>query len=69
MKFHCKQRVVFHLLKFMKLKKEGKRIIMFQIPAATAGIPTGWKDQYYAREGDSLSSTIIRKNGSYSSTE
>ena len=44
-----------------EVKKEGKRIIMFQIPAATAGIPTGWKDQYYAREGDSLVPLSLEK--------
>ena len=41
--------------------KEDKRILMFQIPAATAGIPTGWKDQYYAREGDSLVPLSLEK--------
>ena len=44
-----------------EVEKEGKRIIKFQIPAATAGIPTGWKDQYYAREGDSLVSLSLDK--------
>lgn len=44
-----------------EVEKEGKRIIMFQIPAATAGIPTGWKDQYYAREGDSLVPLSLEK--------
>ena len=41
--------------------KEDKRILMFQIPAATAGISTGWKDQYYAREGDSLVPLSLEK--------
>ena len=31
-----------------------KRVLMFQIPAAVVGIPTGWKNQYYARSGQSL---------------
>lgn len=44
-----------------EVEKEDKRIIMFQIPAATAGIPTGWKDQYYAREGDSLVPLSLEK--------
>lgn len=44
-----------------EVEKDGKRIIMFQIPAATTGIPTGWKDQYYAREGDSLVPLSIEK--------
>ena len=33
---------------------EKKRVLMFQIPAAVVGIPTGWKNQYYARAGESL---------------
>lgn len=44
-----------------EVEKEDKRIIMFQIPAATAGIPTGWKDLYYAREGDSLVPLSLEK--------
>jgi len=31
-----------------------KRVILFQIPAAVSGIPTGWKNRYYGRSGDSL---------------
>lgn len=31
-----------------------KRVLMFKIPAATYGIPTGWKNQYYSRSGESL---------------
>ncbi|MCM1496104.1 MAG: putative DNA binding domain-containing protein [Bacteroides sp.] len=31
-----------------------KRVIMFQIPAAITAIPTAWKNQEYAREGESL---------------
>ncbi|MDO5423071.1 MAG: ATP-binding protein [Eubacteriales bacterium] len=30
------------------------RVLMFQIPAAVTGIPTGWKGNYYARAGESL---------------
>ena len=33
---------------------EKKRVLMFQVPAAVVGIPTGWKNQYYARSGASL---------------
>jgi len=32
----------------------GSRVIMFQIPAAPAGIPTSWKGHYYGRNGESL---------------
>ncbi len=31
-----------------------KRVLMFKIPAATAGTPTEWKTRYYARNGESL---------------
>lgn len=31
-----------------------KRILMFKIPAAAIGIPTGWKNVFYARAGESL---------------
>jgi len=30
------------------------RVIMFKIPAATHGIPTGWNNHYYGRNGESL---------------
>lgn len=31
-----------------------KRVVMFKIPAAATGIPTSWKNNYYARSGESL---------------
>lgn len=31
-----------------------KRVLMFKIPAATTGIPTSWRNNYYARSGESL---------------
>jgi len=33
---------------------EPKRVIMFKIPAAVTSIPTGWKNHYYGRAGESL---------------
>lgn len=35
---------------------EGKeyRVLMFKIPAAAVAIPTGWKNRYYGRDGESL---------------
>lgn len=30
------------------------RVLMMQIPAAVAGIPTAWKEHYYGRNGESL---------------
>lgn len=35
-------------------RKRQVRIIMFQIPAAVTAIPTGWKNRYYGRDGESL---------------
>lgn len=40
---------------------EIKRIIMFQIPAAAAGIPTGWHDHFYGRNGESLGALSIEE--------
>ena len=31
-----------------------KRVVMFQIPAAVTAIPTGWHNQEYVRDGESL---------------
>ena len=31
-----------------------KRVLMFQIPAAALSLPTGWKNRYYGRSGESL---------------
>ncbi len=38
---------------------EEKRVILFQIPAAAVGIPTGWNNHYYGRNGESLSALSI----------
>ena len=37
-----------------ELEVEGKRVLMFQIPAAPRGIPTAWQGHFYARRGESL---------------
>ena len=37
-----------------ELKVEGKRVLMFQVPAAPRGIPMGWHGHFYARQGESL---------------
>ncbi|MEG1720825.1 MAG: putative DNA binding domain-containing protein, partial [Pseudoflavonifractor sp.] len=34
--------------------EQQKRVVMFQIPAAATALPTGWKNRYYGRDGDSL---------------
>lgn len=40
---------------------EEKRVIMFQVPAAATAIPTGWKDHYYGRNGESLGALSIEE--------
>lgn len=37
------------------------RVLMFKIPAATTGIPTAWKNRYWARSGESLVSLSQHK--------
>ena len=37
-----------------ELKMEGKRVLMFQVPAAPRGIPMSWQGHFYARRGESL---------------
>ena len=39
---------------FPEVDGEQKRVIMFQIPAAATAIPTGWKNHYYGRNGESI---------------
>lgn len=41
--------------------EEGKRVILFQIPAAATGIPTGWKGHYFGRNGESLGALSIEE--------
>ena len=43
------------------VNNEKKRVILFQIPAATVGIPTGWNNHYYARNGESLCALSLSK--------
>jgi len=40
---------------------EGKRILMFQIPAAPRGIPIAWQGHFYGRRGESLVALDINK--------
>ena len=37
-----------------ELEVEGKRVLLFQIPAAPRGIPMAWQGHFYARRGESL---------------
>ncbi len=44
-----------------ELKVEGKRVLMFQVPAAPRGIPMAWQGHFYARRGESLVALDMRK--------
>lgn len=37
------------------------RVLIFQIPAAPAGMPTSWKGHFYGRAGESLTALSIQK--------
>lgn len=37
------------------------RVLMFQIPAAPASMPTSWKGHYYGRNGESLAALSLHK--------
>ena len=37
-----------------ELEVEGKRVLIFQIPATPRGIPMAWQGHFYARRGESL---------------
>ncbi|MBW2742281.1 MAG: putative DNA binding domain-containing protein [Deltaproteobacteria bacterium] len=43
------------------LLSEGRRVIMFQIPAAPRGIPVAWEGHYYGRDGESLCALNIQE--------
>ena len=43
------------------LQIEGKRILLFQIPAAPKGIPIAWKGHFYGRHGESLVALDMNK--------
>ena len=45
----------------LDLTIEGKRVLLFRIPAAPRGIPIAWKGHYYGRNGESLSALDISK--------
>lgn len=44
---------------YKEINGENRRVVMMQIPAAVAGIPTGWNDHYYGRNGESLGALSI----------
>lgn len=44
-----------------EINKDGKRVLMFQIPPAPKGIPIAWKGHYYGRDGESLGALNIHE--------
>jgi ATP-dependent DNA helicase RecG len=42
-------------IEIYEITVEGKRVIMFQIPAAPPGIPIAWEGHYFGRDGEELS--------------
>ena len=44
-----------------ELEVEGKRVLLFQIPAAPRGIPMAWQGHFYARRGESLAALDMNK--------
>lgn len=44
-----------------ELQIEGKRVLLFQIPAAPYGIPIAWKGHFYGRRGESLTALDMNK--------
>jgi len=44
-----------------ELNVEGKRVLMFQIPATPRGIPMAWQGHFYARRGESLGALDMNK--------
>jgi len=48
-------------IEIYELERENKRIIMFQIPPASLGIPVAWKGHWYGRNGESLDALNIQK--------
>ena len=56
---HTNNRLTF--IEIYELSLPEGRVIMFQIPAAPAGIPTSWKGHYYGREHESLAPLSIHE--------
>lgn len=44
-----------------ELYKNGKRVVMFEIPPALQGIPVAYQDHYYGRDGESLQGLSLDK--------
>ena len=56
---HTTSQITF--IDIYELSLSGKRVVMFQIPAAPKGIPVAWKGHYYGRNDDELSPLNIQE--------
>ncbi|NOT70917.1 MAG: transcriptional regulator [Hyphomicrobium sp.] len=54
---HTTQRLSFRDIHEVKL--DGKRVLMFEIPAAPPGVPTAWKGHFFGREGSSIAALSL----------
>lgn len=48
-------------IEIYETKKNGKRVILFEIPAAPKGIPIAWQGHFYARENEDTAPLNIEK--------
>ncbi len=49
---HTTARITF--IEIYEIKAEGKRVVLFEIPAAPKGMPIAWKGHFYGRDGEEL---------------
>ena len=63
LKYEISQRIepTITLRNIHVLEEDGKRVILFEIPAAPKGMPIAWSGHYYARAGESLISLGMDK--------
>ena len=57
----CSMTAGLTIREIYETERDGKRILLFQIPAAPTGIPIAWNGHYYGRNGESTSALSIDK--------
>lgn len=57
----CSMTAGLTIREIYETERNGKRILLFQIPAAPTGIPIAWNGHYYGRNGESTSALSIDK--------
>ena len=56
---HLTPRITFS--EIHEVETEGKRVVMFEIPAAPRGIPIAWKGHYYGRDHEATHALALDK--------